>query len=439
MRVTFIQPKVGGKPGVKYPATWKMEPLWAAALAAQNPPEIDREFMDDRVETVPEQHATDLAAISVETYTARRAYEIADGYRRRGVPVVLGGFHVTLVPHEAAAHADAIVIGPAEDVWPALLEDLRTGLLNDKYVGRNLREWLAPQPDRSVYSHYRYGPLRLVETSRGCPHRCEFCSISSVYRRAFAFRPVAEVVEDIRRCAARLVFFVDDNLIADEGRLRELCEALVPLRIRWIGQIGIRVAEDESLLRLLKRSGCAGVLIGFESLNTANLVAMRKPVAGAGRYDEAVHRLSKNGLSIYGTFVFGYDDDTEATFASTLDFAVRHRFFFAAFNHLVPFPGTPLYERLKSAGRLKSPHWWLDGDYRFGDVAFQPARVSASELAALCSQYRRRFYRLRSICSRIDWRSILADPFKTFAYFQQNFRAADEVERRLGLSLGNPV
>jgi radical SAM superfamily enzyme YgiQ (UPF0313 family) len=436
MRVTFIQPKVGAKPGEPYPKTWQMEPLWAAALSALTPRHIERDFLDDRLEPIPVEHPTGLAAISVETYTARRAYQIAGGFRARGVPVVLGGFHATLVPDEAACHADAVVVGQAESVWAGLLDDLSRGRLKSRYNGSAGSQWIAPQPDRALYAAHNYGRLRLVETSRGCVHQCEFCSIASFYERRFVARPVAEVVVDIRRCGARLVFFVDDNLVAAPERLRELCEALMPLRIHWLGQIGIRVTEDESLLRLLRRSGCAGVLIGFESLNGANLSAMNKPVSGAARYEEALARLRRHGLSVYGTFVFGYDADTEAGFQETLEFAVRHGFFFAAFNHLVPFPGTPLHARLRGEGRLLHGDWWLADGYRFGDVAFRPARMSADALSGLCSEYRRRFYSWSSVCARMEFQANLNHPLKALAYFQQNLLAGAEVKRRLGLPLG---
>ena len=213
MRVTFIQPKVGAKSGEPYPKTWKMEPLWAAALSALTPRHIERDFLDDRLEKIPFDHPTDLAAISVETYTARRAYQIAARFRERGVLVVLGGFHVTLQPDEAARQADAIVVGQAESVWERLLEDLARGRLQPRYAGSPGREWTAPQPDRALYAGKDYGRLRLVETSRGCVHQCEFCSISSFYERQFMARPVAEVVEDIRRCGSRLlIWWVEKRL-----------------------------------------------------------------------------------------------------------------------------------------------------------------------------------------------------------------------------------
>ena len=437
MRVTFIQPRIGAKPGERYPQGWRMEPLWAATLAALTPASVERDFFDDRLEAIPYDHETDLVAISVETYTARRAYVIADRFRERSVPVVIGGFHVSLDPDEGSLHADTVVVGQAEGVWAELLEDFQEGRVRRRYDGPATSAWTSPQPDRSLYASRDYGPLRLVESSRGCPYACEFCAVSAFYERRVLARPVEAVVEDIRRSGARFVFIVDDNVGADPRRLRVLCEALTPLRIRWMGQVGVQVADDESLLRALRKSGCEGVLIGFESLNPANLVAMHKPVNGeSARYGQALGRLRRHGISVYGTFVFGYDADTQASFAESLAFAVRQQLFFAAFNHLLPFPGTPLYARLRAEERLLHERWWLDPGYRYGEVAFRPSGFSAEALSASCNECRRRFYRWSSVMRRAEFQANLSTPFRAVTFFVQNVVARRDVERRFGLLVG---
>jgi radical SAM superfamily enzyme YgiQ (UPF0313 family) len=398
---------------------------------------VERDFFDDRLEAIPYGHDTDLVAISVETYTARRAYGIAGRFRERGVPVALGGFHVTLDPDEGALHGDTVVVGQAETVWAGLLEDFQQGRLRRRYDGRAESAWSSPQPDRSLYASRDYGPLRLVESSRGCPYACEFCAVSAFHERRVVARPVEAVVDDIRESGARFVFIVDDNVGADPRRLRILCEALTPLRIRWMGQVGVQVAEDESLLHALRKSGCEGVLIGFESLNPASLAAMHKPVtAGTARYAEALGRLRRQGISVYGTFVFGYDADTAASFAESLEFAIDQQLFFAAFNHLLPFPGTPLYARLHAEGRLLRDRWWLDPAYRYGEVAFRPAAFSAEELSASCNDCRRRFYRWSSVMRRAEFHANLSTPFRAITYLAQNIVARRDVERRFGLLVG---
>ncbi len=438
MRVTFILPCVGRKPGEPYPKSWQMEPLAFAQLSAVTPRDAEIRFYDDRKEPIPFDEPTDLVAINAETYTARRAYQLAAMYRRRKIPVVLGGFHPTLAPDEAQQHADAVIVGQAESSWPILLADFAAGRMKSRYDTPRGNAWTQVFPDRSVFTGKKYGLLTLIETARGCRFDCEFCSISSFFRRQFCARPVEAVVDEIRRTNARNVFFIDDNICVEPERARRLFEALIPLKIRWTGQVSLNVAQSADLLRLMRRSGCVGVLIGFESLNPDTLRAMGKRVNGDGSaYGEYLRRFREHGLSIYGTFVFGYDGDTAESFRRTLDFVLEHRLFFAAFNHLVPFPGTPLYERLQQDNRLRYERWWLSDAYRFGEVAFRPNPLSARELEALCLEYRHKFYSLRSVLRRgMDLRANCSTPFMATLFFLQNYLSGREVALRQGLPLG---
>ena len=438
MKITFILPCVGRYPGQSYVRSWLMEPLAIGVLSALTPEGHDRVFYDDRLEAIPYDEPTDLAAINVETYTARRAYQVAAEYRRRGVPVVMGGFHATLVPDEVADHADAVVVGEAEELWPRLLDDVAAGRLQRRYESDRRPALGGVMPDRAIYADKPYVDLTLVETARGCRYTCEFCSISSFYRHSYSARPVADVIADVRGLGRRNVFFVDDNICVDRVRTRELLEALVPLRIRWIGQVSLDVARDDELLALMRASGCIGVLIGFESLDPASLARMGKGVNRDGvDYDSALDRLRRHGLAVYATFVFGYDADTATSFERTLRFALRHRFFFMAFNHLVPFPGTPLYERLGAAGRLRYEAWWLSPEYRFGDVAFHPTHFSPERLSAACYAFRRRFYALPSVLKRgLDLKANCRNFAMAAVFFYQNLASGRDVRRRQGLPLG---
>ena len=442
MKIAFVLPSVGKKEGRAYPRSWMMEPLGIGRLSAMTPSNWIRTFHDDRLESIPYDQPTDLVAINVETYTARRAYQIAREYRARGTPVVMGGFHATLVPEEVQEHADGVVIGEAESVWPALLDDFAGGRLQRFYRAAERPLLKGLRPDRTIYAGRPYMGLSLVETARGCRFSCEFCSIAGFYRSTYTSRPVEEVVEEIRETGARNVFFVDDNLCVDRERTRRLLEALLPLRIRWMCQVSISAAQDESLLALMRRSGCVGVLIGFESLDPAPLAAMGKtmnPVTEA-EAEKAVRRFYRHGIAIFATFVFGYDTDTAASFKRTLRFAVRQGFFFAAFNHIVPFPGTPLYARLKREGRLLNEPWWLNDAYRFGDVAFQPAGMRPDELRDYCLEYRLRFYSLSSIARRfINSRANSRSPFLAGLYWMQNLAGRRETLGRYGLPLGFPT
>lgn len=440
MKVTFILPAVGRKAGCPYVRTWQMEPLAIAVLSALTPPHIEKCFFDDRIESIDYDLPTDLVALSVETYTARRAYQIAARYRKKGVPVVMGGFHPTLAPDDALQYADAVVIGEAEETWPQLLSDFSAGMMKRRYEPVRRPPLAGRFPDRSIYQNKSYQPIALVETARGCRFNCEFCSVTQFFKRSHQQRPVADVVREITGLNQRYIFFTDDNIAVDKERFRELITALIPLRIFWSAQTSIDIAKDEDLLRLMRKSGCVCVLIGFESLNPSVLKMMNKAVNDQTQiYEPALRSLRKHGIGIYGTFVFGYDHDDPDNFQRTLDFAKHHGFFFTAFNHLVPFPGTPLYERLKSDGRLLYPQWWLSEDYRFGDLAFRVEGPGEKQLAQMCLDFRRRFYSIRSICSRLaNWRANCCSFRRLFLYLSLNLLSAREVTGRQCLPLGMP-
>jgi radical SAM superfamily enzyme YgiQ (UPF0313 family) len=438
MNVTFILPAVGRKPGASYVKTWEMEPLAIATLSALTPSNIQRRFFDDRLESIDYDAPTDLVAISVETYTARRAYQISARYRKKGVPVVMGGFHPSLAPDDALQHADSIVIGEAEDSWPQLLADFAADRMKRQYK-QTQRPSLANRfPDRSVYGDKTYQPIALVETARGCKFKCEFCSITQFYGRSHLQRPVHDVVREISGLNQRYVFFTDDNISVNRDRFKELLTALVPLKISWAAQASIDIAGDHDLLRLMRRAGCVCVLIGFETLNPAVLSQMDKAVnAQTEVYESAVTAFRRHGIGVYGTFVFGYDGDGPASFQKTFEFARRHGFFFTAFNHLVPFPGTPLYDRLKEEGRLLHDKWWLSESYRFGDVAFRVKGMAESQLANMCYAFRQRFYGPASIVSRMrNWRANCRSLRRLFLYVSLNLLSRNDVAGRQQLPLG---
>jgi len=440
MKITFILPCVGKKPNEPYVKTWLMEPLAIAVLSSLTPPEVERVFYDDRLESIPYDEPTDLVAVNVESYSAKRAYQVAEQYRRRGVPVVMGGFHATLMPDEAAEHADAVVVGAAEPLWPTVLEDFKRGEMKKKYVYGKGNDFSPLLPDRSIYRGKKYTKVTLIEAGRGCPFHCEFCSICQFFNRKYFPRPVEDVVRELKALKAKRVFFIDDNLVVDREHTKALMTAIRPLNVQWVGQVSLNIAKNTEMLGLMKESGCLGVLIGFESLDRGNLEAMGKDVNAVVRdYDESLKVIKKYGLAIYATFMFGYDNDTEESFQEALKFALRQNFFFMAFNHLVPFPGTPLYDRMKREGRLLYDKWWLAEDYRFGDIAFEPKRMSAETLSRYCLKYRNKFYSLSSIVKRgFDFRANCKSLFMVGVYFIQNVISRGDVARRQGLPLGIP-
>ncbi|HTI71268.1 MAG TPA: radical SAM protein [Candidatus Limnocylindria bacterium] len=403
MRLTLIHPCIGRKPGQKYIRTWQMEALPAATLAGLTPKDVTVRFYDDRMERIPFDEITDLVAISVETYTARRAYQIATEYRRRKVPVVMGGFHATLCPDEVAQHAEAVVCGEAEILWPQVIDDARRGRLQKFYRQTGRPSLARLRPDRSVFRGKRYLPIGLVEAGRGCHLKCDFCAVQSVFNSTQTRRPVDTILEEILplRDERKLFFFVDDNITSNMEQAKQFFRALIPLGIRWVSQASINAAHDEEFLELLVRSGCQGVLIGFESLNPANLKDMNKTFnTMRGGFEKALANLRRHRIRVYGTFIFGYDRDTPDSFRETVEFAKEHALYIAAFNHLTPFPGTPLYTRLQREGRLLYDRWWLDERYSYNQIPFQPRGMAPEELRLSCLEARREFYSWGSILRR---------------------------------------
>jgi len=433
--VTFIRPNISDMR-----SSDAMEPLVFAILASRTPRDIAVTLYDDHLEPVRYDRPTGLAALSVDTFSARRAYQIAGEYRRRGVPVVMGGHHPTLLPEEALQFCDSVVIGDGEGAWETLLEDARRGRLQRVYEGARGEQITGSPPDRSIFRGKRYAPIALVQYGRGCRFACDFCSVHAFYGDRTAQRPVADVVDEIRRLDRRLVFFVDDNIFSSLAAAEELFQALRPLGIRWVCQASIDLVRHPRLLPLMAESGCIALLIGFESLDARNLVQMNKSWNARGDgYAEAIRRIHAHGIMVYGTFVFGYDHDTPDVFDATVDFAIDSGFFLANFNPLTPTPGTALYRRLGDQGRLQYPRWWLDPDYRYGRAIFTPRGMTADDLTAGCLHARRRFYGYPTLLGRLRHapRQLLK-PYNLGLYLLSNAISRREIFRKQGHSLGTP-
>lgn len=432
-KLSLVRPNLGN-----YRASDAMPPLALGILAARAR-DWDVSFFDEKAEVVPENDCPDLAALSVETFTARRGYALADSYRARGVPVVLGGYHPTFLPDEALEHADAVVVGDAEGPWEQLLADFANGRMQRIYSGGNDAPLTDYRLDRSIYRGKRYAPVELVQWGRGCRFACDFCSIHSFYGTSIRVRPTDGLIAEIESLpSSRLLFFVDDNLFGRRSELLALLDAMKPLKRRWFCQISIDVARDEAMLDRLADAGCSAVLIGFESLSEQSLEQMNKAWNRAsGSYLGVARGLHARNISIYGTFVFGYDADTKETMERTLDFALEARLELANFNPLTPMPGSALYDRLLAEGRMLSPKWWLDPNYRYGDAIFEPRGMTPRELAEGVFEVRRRFYSWRSIGRRILGAETSFSPFRAGLTTIANVISRREIykkqHRRLGL------
>jgi len=440
MKLTIVHPCIGRRPDQKYIRTWQMEALPAATIAGLTPKDVEVRFYDDRMEAIPFDEPTDLVAISVETYTAKRAYQIATEFRKRRVPVVMGGFHATLCPEEVAQFAEAVVCGEAESLWPQVVDDARRGKL-EKFYRQPERPTLANlKPDRSIFRGKPYLPIGLVEAGRGCHFKCDFCAVQTVFNATQTRRPVDAIIAEIEQVKRdrKLFFFVDDNITSNLESAKEFFRALVPAGVRWVSQSSINAAHDEEFLELLARSGCQGVLIGFESLDPANLKDMNKSFnTMRGGFEKALANLRHHRLRVYGTFIFGYDRDTPESFRQTVGFARDHALYIAAFNHLTPFPGTPLYRRLQKEGRLLYENWWLDDRYSYNRIPFQPRGMTPEMLQRSCLEARREFYSWRSICQRSLDRVNRSDWFMWRNFYLINAMHRTDVTMRDHYPLGD--
>lgn len=436
MKIALIQPNMGD-----YRASDAMPPLAIGILAARCGAH-ERVFYDDRVEPLPETLDADLIAFSVETFSARRAYQLADRYRQAGQRVVMGGHHPSMLPEEALQHADAVLIGDAEGAWERLLRDAGQNCLQRLYRGDHRLPLAGMRIDRAIFAGKRYAPVEPMQASRGCRFACDFCSIHSFYGASLRVRPIPEIVHEWRTLKARrLLLFIDDNLFGPRDWFMALLAALKPLKRRWGCQISIDAARDPALLDAMAEAGCCFALIGFESLNPENLRQMKKTWNQvAGDYRQVVRALHQRGIGIYGTFVFGYDFDDADTLRRSVDFALESRLEIANFNPLTPMPGTGLYERLHRENRLISPFWWEDPRYRYGDPIFHPARIDAAELSARCFEAKRQFYAWSSIARRLlGGDKLFSRNFSLFAFgiaALTNVISRREIYRKQGRALG---
>ncbi len=437
--MTLVQPCIGRRPGERYLRTWQMEPLPLAVLAGLTPPGVALRVADDRFEPIPYDAPTDLVAISVETYTAKRAYQIASEYRRRRVPVVMGGFHAMLAPDEVARHAESVVVGEAEALWPEVLDDWRHGRGKKVYRAAARPALGTARPDRRIYRGKPYLPVGLVEAGRGCPYHCEFCAIHSAYGQSRTARSVDAVVQDVLDASRerRLVFIVDDNIAGDPSSAAsaELLDALARHRRPWVTQCSIQGALDDAWAARLAAAGCVGVLVGFESLDPEVLKAMGKGFNAPDLYRRAVATLRRHGIGVYGTFVLGYDGDGPRTLDAAVAFAQEEAFFLAAFAPVIPFPGTPLYRRLEAEGRLLHERWWLDPDYRFGRTNYRPVGMTPAEIREACLAARRRFYGLGAIARRLPGN--LTSARMALGFLTANLLHRREITQRDGHALGD--
>ena len=376
-------------------------------LAALTPPDVKISFTDDLLTPIDLEKGlkeVDLVGITVLTKTALRTYRIADAYRKKGALVVLGGIHPTALPHEAKEHADAVVIGEAEEIWPRLIEDVKARDLKPFYHQEDLIDpSKIPRPRRDILPRRGYFPLDVVQVTRGCPFRCEFCSVRKFFGDTYRLRPITDVVEEIRSLRHRLIMFNDDNIIGNPSYFKELLRALIPLNKKWIGQASLSGLKDAKNVELLAKSGCIGLLIGFESLSKSNLIQSQKFQNDPAEYRKIIDTLHRFGITIWGSFIFGFDEDDPSIIGETVSLAIQTKLFSAVFALLTPYPETAFYQRVKQEGRLLQDRWWLlEGPDELAPY-FAPKKMSIQTLREEWKRAWKKFYSFPSVLRRFQW------------------------------------
>ncbi len=404
LRITLISPRgpLYRHRGGIWKRSMRYAPLTLTTLASLVPPEIssDVQIVDEGIGDIDTAAIdADLVGISVITGTAPRAYQISADLRRRGIPVVLGGVHPTLLPAEAMRHADTTVVGYAEESWPQLLRDFAGGSMKPRYdQSPNLKLVNLPFPLRRLYDARMFKIADTIEATRGCIYQCEFCVVPAAWGPQIQ-KPVCDVVADIRQMGSRRIVFLDLNLISDADYARELFTALIPLKIRWGGLATTTIAWQDELLDLAARSGCRGLLLGFESANQETLKEVKKAFNMRRDYREVMRRLHARGIAVMGCFVFGLDSQTQESFDETVDLVMESKMDLPRYAIATPFPATAFYKRLKAEGRITTEDWSLyDGQH----VVFQPKNMTADELLFGTRRAWKETYRLSSIAKRLS-------------------------------------
>jgi radical SAM superfamily enzyme YgiQ (UPF0313 family) len=374
-------------------------PLGLAMVAALTPPEVEVSLTDENVTDIDFQKEIDLVGITALTTTAPHAYDIADNFRASGIKVILGGAHPSALPDEASRHADAVVIGEAEGIWPNLIDDFKANKLKKIYRQSERPSLInLPIPRRDLFANGAYYVTNTISTTRGCPYSCSFCSVTSLFGRTIRCRPVEEVVKEIETLNQReLIVFVDDNIVGNPKYAEELFHALIPYRIKWVSQASVTIARNDELLRLAAASGCADLFIGFETLSPTNLAAIGKKVNMVDEYETVIKKIHSHGIAIHGFFILGLDEDDEDVFKRTLHFAQEMRLESAQFAWPVPYPGTTFYESLDKTGRIITKDW---AQYE-SNVVFEPKLMSREVLRQRRDWVWRKFYSMPSIWRRV--------------------------------------
>lgn len=431
MYVKLIQPKMRKRPMDTDLKTHMSPPLGLLTIVALLRDEHRVIVENENIRPVEFFDGPDIVGISVTVDTLPRAMEIAAEFRKRGIPVVAGGIHITTALETIPPDAfDTLCIGPAEGTWPRIMQDFASGALKPVYRcegGFTGADIVSPAYDTISRRDYLY--CNIVHTSRGCPFRCDFCYNSSG-EHPYLKRPIEDVLRDIHTVGRKHIMFIDDNFAGDPRWTRQLLHVITPLKIRWNAAVSLNAALDTGLLDLMKRSGCEGLFIGFESVNADSLAAVHKGQNSLDRYEQAVRNIHERGMMVNASFVFGLDGDTPETFRNTLDWIVRNRIETVTSHIMTPYPGTVCYDRMQAEGRILTDDLSL---YNTANVVFRPAQMTAEELQHGYLWMYRQIYSFRNILRRMPQKPDQRAAYLMFNLLYRKFgRFSDWLCHRVG-------
>lgn len=388
---------------------WKKKGFWAKnpfrfpylslpTIASFFPETYNIKIIDENIEEIDFDEGFDIIAISIMTPNAKRGYEIADRFMQKGIRVIIGGIHASIKPEEAKSHSTSVALGECESYIRDIISDIEKDALKPIYRSEgfcNLDEIPIPRKDLLSKKYFFRGT---IQTTRGCPFDCEFCSVTPFFGRTYRTKSAGLVYKEMESECSGFIFFVDDNITGDKEHAKSLFRAITPLKKKWLSQSSIKIADDDELLKLARTSGCIGLFIGFESLNDDNLKIMGKQFNKISLYEEKIRKIQDMGIGIQGSFIFGYDNDTEASFDRVYEFVNKTKLDAVLFSVLTPFPGTRVHDRMEKENRIISCNW---DDYDMNTVVFKPKLLSPEKLQEKFNQINSSVYSCSSLFRRL--------------------------------------
>lgn len=402
-------------------------------LAAVTPPHVKLRLLSETVEDIPYDERWDLVGVTGMGSGIVRAWQIADEFRKGGVTVVQGGIAASLAkPEWSLAHADAVVMGEAEEIWPQLIGDFEAGNLQEIYrMDERPPIDALPVPRYDLMNRSKLGAWRPVQATRGCPFTCSFCSITAFFTQSYRKQPVENVIRDVRaakRAGTRYIAFIDDNIGVDFDYCADLWEALIPEKIIWMSQCSLHIAEEPELLKLAHRSGCRLLSFGVESTNPQSLQVVDKEWNRPERYRDAIKTIREYGIDVSTEMIIGIDGDDDSVFEKTFEFIMNNQISVPRVHIFTPIPGTPLYEKLAEEGRIVSQDW---GRYSGGQVVYRPSNFRPEELQnGYWKLYEKLFSRL-AILKRIGRNRASIGPFMRAVVLGTNLHYRNHIHHRI--------